>query len=336
MIDEEGKDRLNKPGKLPGKIIDRDFLVFVFFLLLSFCFWYLNGLSKELSAQIKYPVRYINPPKNRVLHGSLPAKLDFNIKGPGYSLIKLRLSGSRAPVIVDMSKLNYLINTESRTYNYYVLTSTLRDDFLQQLRADFEIIRILPDTLSFSFDLIESKRVPVIADFEVITDAEFFVKGKIEAEPDSIIITGPRPVIDTVSAVYTRHKSFSGIRQSFSRNIQIAGSKDFTISEKRVRITVPVEQYTEARMEIPVKIINVPDSLEIRLFPNVISVHLLVAVSDYKGIFESNITALIDYASVDPEKSNKLPVIITNIPSYANTVRYTPQELEYIVERKQK
>jgi len=336
MIDEGGKKRPTEPGKLPGKIIDRDFLVFVFFLLLSFCFWYLNGLSKELSVRIKYPVRYINPPKNRVLQGSLPPKLDFNIKGPGYSLIKLRLSGSRAPVLVDMSKLNFLINTESRTYNYYVLTSTLRDDFHQQLRADFEILRIQPDTLSFRFDLIESKKVPVIVDVEVLTDAEFFVKGKIETLPDSVIITGPRPVIDTVKVVYTKRRSFSGIRQSFSKNIQIAGSKDFSVSEKKVRMTVPVEQYTEARMEIPVKIINVPDSVEIRLFPNVISVHLLVAVSDYKGVYESNITALIDYASVDPAKSDKLPVMVTNIPAYANTVRYTPQELDYIVERKQK
>lgn len=333
---EEGKKRRKVPRKVHGKIIDRDFLVFVFFLLLSFSFWYLNGLSKELSAQIKYPVRYINPPKNRVLLGSLPPKLDLNIKGPGYSLIKLRLSGSRAPVVVDMSKLNYLINPGSRSYNYYVLTSTLKDDFHQQLRADFEILRIQPDTLSFSFDLIESKKVPVLPEIAVITETEFFVKGPIKSDPDSVIITGPRPVIDTVKFVRTRARNFSGIRQSFTKNVQIDGSKIFTVSEKRVKISVTVEQFTEARMEIPVKIINVPDSIEIRLFPNVVSVHLLVAVSDYKGIFESNISALIDYALIDPENTDKLPVIVTNIPTYANTVRYSPQELDYIVEKKQK
>lgn len=336
MTDEEGKKRHNVPRKVHGKIIDRDFLVFVFFLLLSFSFWYLNGLSKELSANINYPVRYINPPKNRVLLGSLPPKLALSIKGPGYSLIKLRLSGSRAPVVVDMSELNYMINPGSRTYNYYVLTSTLKNDFHQQLRADFEILRIQPDTLSFSFDLIESKKVPVVPDIEVITEAEFFVKGPIKTDPDSVIITGPRPVIDTVKFVRTRSRDFSGIRQTFSKNVQIDGSKIYSISEKKVKVTVNVEQFTEARLEIPVKIINVPDSIEIRLFPNVVSVHLLVAVSDYKGIFESNISALIDYSSIDPEMTEKLPVMVVNIPSYANTVRYTPQELDYIVEKKQK
>ena len=83
MTDEEGKKRHNVPRKVHGKIIDRDFLVFVFFLLLSFSFWYLNGLSKELSANINYPVRYINPPKNRVLLGSLPPKLALSIKEIG-------------------------------------------------------------------------------------------------------------------------------------------------------------------------------------------------------------------------------------------------------------
>jgi hypothetical protein len=335
MTDEEVRKRLKRMRKGRGKIIDRDFLVFAFFLILSFVFWYLNGLSKEVESQVKYPVRYINPPKDRVLLGSLPAKLDLYLKGPGYSLLKLKLSGSRAPVVVDMSKLNYIIIPESRSYNYYVLTSTLRDGFHKQLRADFEILRIMPDTLAFSFDLLRSKKVPVLPDVEVLTDKEFFVKGGPVSAPDSVIISGPRPVIDTIKFVKTKKRRFSGVNQSFTRTLPLMASKEYTISEKRVSISVPVEQYTEARLELPVRILNLPDSIEIRLFPDVVSVHLLVAISDYKGISESNISAIIDLSVVDLENSDKLPVIITNVPSYANTVRYSPQEIDFIIEKKQ-
>lgn len=335
MTDEEVRKRLKRIRKSRGKIIDRDFLVFLFFLILAFMFWYLNGLSKEIESEIKYPVRYINPPKDRVLLGSLPPKLVFYMKGPGYSLLKLKLSGSRAPVVVDMSKLNYLIIPESRSYNYYVLTSTLRDGFHKQLRADFEILRIKPDTLAFSFDLVRSKMVPVLPDVEVNTDKEFFVKS-IKSEPDSILISGPKPVIDTVSFVKTKSRSFSGVNQPLSRNMQLVTEKEYTISEKRVMVYIDVEQFTEARLELPIKIINKPDSIEIRLFPDVVNVHLLVAISDYKGIFESNISALIDYADVNPGTSDRMPVIITNVPPYANTVRYTPQEIDYIIEKSNK
>ena len=45
--------------------INRDVVVFAFFLFLSFGFWYLNSLGKEMEADIKYPVKYINIPKDR-------------------------------------------------------------------------------------------------------------------------------------------------------------------------------------------------------------------------------------------------------------------------------
>jgi len=333
MATEEGKKR-NLLTERIRRIIDRDFLVFVFFLLLSFSFWLLNGLGDELSSKIKYPVRFINPPDNRVLIGSLPSKLEFSVKGPGYTILKLKMSGSRAPVVVDMSTLNYLTNQGSRTYNYYVLTTGLKEDFSQQLRANIDIQRIQPDTLTFSFDLIESKKVPVIPIAEVLTDPEYFVNGKLSTEPDSITITGPRLIIDTVKFVMTKNLRYSGIKQSFTRNVSLVGSKQFLISDKKVKLIVPVDQFTEARLELPVKIINKPDSIEIRLFPNSVIVHLLVSVSDYKSVFESNISAIVDFASIDPEKSDKLPVIITSVPANTNTVKYTPQELDYIVEKR--
>ena len=57
------------------KFLNRELPVFAFFLLLSFVFWYLNELSKELEGTINYPVRYINPPKERIVTGELPAKI---------------------------------------------------------------------------------------------------------------------------------------------------------------------------------------------------------------------------------------------------------------------
>ena len=73
-----------------GRGIDRDVFIFSFFLLLSFIFWYLNSLEKDIDYNIKYPVRYINLPEERVLAEDLPTRLDLYLKGPGYSIIKLK------------------------------------------------------------------------------------------------------------------------------------------------------------------------------------------------------------------------------------------------------
>lgn len=313
---------------------ESDIFVFAFFLLLSFAFWYLNGLSNEIENQIRYPVRYVNPPRDRLLISNMPSRLGMTLRGPGYSLLKLRFSGSRAPLIIDLSKLNYRLLPDSDPESYFILTSSLTDQIHRQMRADFSILEILPDTLVFMFDRLGSKKVPVVADVEVVTDKDFFVSDKIGTDPDSIVITGPWPVIDSVKAVKTKNKKYTGISRSFSRVVQLEGARDYSISERKVSVVVPVEQFTEASLDLPVKLINKPDSLEIKLFPDEVNVRLLVAVSDYNAVLESNIQAVIDVGAVKIEGLEKLPVTIINVPRFARSLRYSPQEIDYLLERR--
>jgi hypothetical protein len=327
---EKGSTRDSLGG---GNTPERDVLVFGFFLVLSFVFWYLNGLSQVIENQIRYPVRYVNPPRNSVLVDNLPARLAMDLRGPGYSLLKLKLSGSRAPVVVDMNRLDLraLPGTEDGEVNY-VLASSLKESFHKQLHADFEILQISPDTLFFRFDRLGTKLVPVFPDIQIATDKEFFVKGEPASQPDSVFITGPIPIIDTVTMVKTKMKKYSGVAQSFSANLSLVGSKYYEISERKVKVSVLVEQFTEARMELPVKLLNLPDSIDIKMFPDNVSIRVLVAISDYKGIFESNIQAVVDLAAVNLSTIGKLPVTIINVPAYARSLMYTPQEIDFIIE----
>ncbi|MBM3420735.1 MAG: hypothetical protein FJY11_06330 [Bacteroidetes bacterium] len=315
----------------PG--VDRDIFVFVFFLALSFSFWYLNGLSKVIENTIRYPVRYINPPRDRVLASDMPPRLEMELRGPGYSILKLRLSGSRAPVIIDMSKIDFRVLRNRKLPDLqYILTADLNESFRHQLRADFSIVTIKPDTLFFRFDRLITKKVPVIAEVEVVTGPEFFVKGTPEAVPDSVYITGPAPAVDTVNFIKTRVKRFTGVSESFSSSVQIAGSRDFSISERRARVAINIERFTEARMELPVKIVNKPDSIDIKLFPDEVTVRALVAVSDYQGFFDSNIQVVVDLSVLRTVNTDKLPVSVVNVPAYARSVVFSPQELDYIIE----
>src|SRR5665648_243310 len=111
--------------KLMAKgFMNKDLPVFAFFLVLSFIFWYLNELSKDLEATIHYPVRYINPPKDRIIIGDLPRKMGMDVRGPGYSILKIKLSGSKAPVVIDFAKVSPK-REPGRVAGYYLVTSGL-------------------------------------------------------------------------------------------------------------------------------------------------------------------------------------------------------------------
>jgi hypothetical protein len=146
-----GRNKLMRKGE---RVINRDIAAFVFFLILSFILWYLNSLGKEIEAGINYPLKYTNIPKERVITDELPTELNLFLKGPGYSILKLKISGKNTPLIIDISKVNYKRTPGDRALNYYIVTSGLTKSLNVQMRSGCEITSIKPDTLFFTLEKV--------------------------------------------------------------------------------------------------------------------------------------------------------------------------------------
>jgi hypothetical protein len=325
---------LNKIIRKKIRVIIRDNLVFIFFLFISFTLWYLNYLEKDIEASISYPVRYINPPRDRVLNRGLPDKLNIDLKGPGYSILKLKLSGNRAPVVVDLSKVSYRRLPGSKPQSFYLISSGLIRSFTTQLRTDCEISTVKPDTIFFVFDRIISKNAPVIPSLDIVTERQYFIKGDITTDPDSVSVTGPRQIIDTITGIRTQKRKFRGLSETVNKSIPLVVSKEYILSDKRVIVNIPVEQYTEAEISVPVKIINIPDSIDIKIFPDAVNVKCLVALSDYKKIEEVPFDVVLDLKKVSLKSSVKLELEVHNIPPYITSLRFSPRLVDFIVEKK--
>jgi hypothetical protein len=325
---------LKKLKEKGGISINREVVVFSFFLLLAFIFWYLNSLEKTVEYNMRYPVRYINLPEERVLEVDLPASIDIYLKGPGYSMLKLKLAGNRSPVILDVSTINYRRVPGSRTFSYYIITTGLIPKLRNQLRTECEISSIKPDTLFFSFDRIITKKVQVTPQIEVSTEKQYLVKGNILAYPDTISITGPKRILDTINSVKTKFKKLRGVNETISKGFALVTPEGCTISSRKVTLTIPVEQFTEAEINVPVKILNCPDSITIKIFPDIVSVKCLVAIGDYKKFEEIPFEVVLDLAKADLNSSEKIPIGFRNIPPYVSSLRVTPSKVDFLIEKK--
>jgi hypothetical protein len=152
----KGEESIQKDNftKRKIKVINRDVAVFAFFLFLSFIFWYLNSLGKEIEADISYQIRYANIPKEKGKIVDPSTDLNLFLKGPGYSILKLKFSGNKAPVIIDFSKVSYKRAPGIKTLTYFIVTSGLTKSLNIQMRSGCEITSIKPDTLFFTFEKI--------------------------------------------------------------------------------------------------------------------------------------------------------------------------------------
>jgi hypothetical protein len=217
--------------------VNREVLIFIFFLILSSLFWYLNELGKDLEATINYPVRYINPPKDRVLTGNLPARIGLELEGPGYSILKMKLSGSRAPVVVDFSKISSK-RMAPKSPVYYLVSADMKESFTRQLHADFNLIGIKPDTLFFGFDKVVKRKMPVIPDIKVDVPRSF--KAIVVAEPDSVIVTGPKHILDSITGIKTKRRVFSRANETFKTSIILLEPEHLEVEQARVDLEITI------------------------------------------------------------------------------------------------
>lgn len=138
----------NPSGK--GSIrINRNIFVFLFFLLLSFIFWYLTSLSKEIDTTLKYPVSYTNVPGGSETAANLPSKLNLMFKGHGYAILRIKLSAKGHPLTIDFSEISYFMEQKSGSGKCYIVTAPLLTNFSTQLLQGARITSVKPDTIFF-------------------------------------------------------------------------------------------------------------------------------------------------------------------------------------------
>lgn len=305
----------------------------MFFLLISSILWLLNELSKNSNTTITCPVKYINLPKDKVLVRELPSRFELTIEAPGYTLLKYKLSNRLLPLIFDLNQYGFTIMGNSDNQKFFILTSRVRSGIARQLKSDVQILTIAPDSIIFEFGEIVRKRVPVVPDLRIEYAKQFMLTGEITIDPDTILVSGPDLIIDTIDRVYTRKESISGVNQSTTYSINLEEVKNVTFSAKKVSITIPVEQFTEAILDIPIERIHVPDSLVLKTFPGSVTLTCNVSLSNYEKLTPHQFRAVVDYEAIEKKLGNKLKVTIVKAPEYVRSIRFHPVNVEFIIEK---
>jgi YbbR domain-containing protein len=201
------------------------------------------------------------------------------------------------------------------------------------LRSDVKILDIFPDSLIFEFGEIVQKSVPVVPNLSINYEKQFMLAGEITTYPDSIIVSGPNFIIDTIKQVFTRFEMISEVNQSVTRNCNLEVMKNVTYSERKVMVNIPVEQFTESILDIPIEKIHVPDTLVLKTFPGSVKLTCNVSLTNYDKLTSHQFRAVVDFEGIENNLSNKLKVSIVKAPDYVRSVRFHPINVEYIIEK---
>jgi hypothetical protein len=312
--------------------LNKKVLIFFFFLLLSVVFWLLTALNKDYETSISYPVRYIRFPEDKVLVNEVPDRLDLTVNASGFTLLAYQLRSRLTPIIFDVNSFSPNRFRDDPS-SVYILTSYAQDGISRQLSSEIEILDIHPDSLIFTFAAKTSKRVPVVPVLDLGFEQQYMQVGPVILEPDSVIISGPEVIVDSIDRVTTEEFRKISINESFNDELRISPISRIDFDPKEIWLQVPVEKFTEASLSIPIEVLNLPDSLVLRTFPGKVNVTCQIGLSAYESLSEHLFRAVVDYAEIGTMLGNKLQVEIVKMPDFIQALNYTPKSVEYILEK---
>lgn len=302
--------------------------VYLFFLFISIIFWYLNALGKDYNTEFNFPLQYQNLPKGKVLANDLPANITIEVRGNGFQLLRYKLLSFVKKVKLDVNSFSPYLKSRN---NEYYLTSNYLQGYLKGHFKNIQINQVYPDTLMFYFTTVIDKRLPVKPVLSLKFAESYMLSGTVRAIPDSITISGPKALIDTMHLIFSEFKQVKDIKDTVFSSVKLEQLPKFIYPMNEVKLLIPAEKYTEIVYSIPVTVVNVPQGIEIKTFPATINVSFDVTLSKFDKINSGQFKIVADYNDINNlDASKKLKILLSKMPASVVNVKYSPKSVEYI------
>ena len=305
--------------------------MFSVFLLISASIWLLNALSKNYTTVIEYPLVYTDFPEDKVFVGEMPGNLDLQINSHGYALLRYKMFRKPVPISFKVSAFNLSRGQDSS--GAYILTRYLKDQIASQLPAELQLLQIKPDTLHFHFADLVTKMIKIKPDFIYTIDKQFTIKDNIILSPDSVEVSGPDLILDTMEFVYTERADLGELTRNYSDRVRLDKFTDLVYATSRVSCSIELERFTVLQLNVPIEVLNLPDSILLQTFPPSIKLNCKVGLSKYESIEGYPFKAQVDYEDIK-EGVAALEVSIQNLPHYLLGHEYYPKDVEFLKSRR--
>ena len=237
---------------------NRDFLVFLFFLSLSFIFWLSLTLNDTYEREFSIPVSVVDIPKNAVLTSDEVDTVKMTIRDKGIILVAYQYGDYLNRLRIPFK--NYTRNNGTG----HIPASELQKLVYQQLVSSSKIVSTKPEKLEFFYNYGTHKKVPVRWSGRVIPEELYFI-SRVDYQPDSVTVYASDEKLDSINMVYTEPLNYANFRDTLTIACNLAKVKGVKVVPERVKINFFTDVLTEENIEgVPIQGINLPEGKVLR------------------------------------------------------------------------
>ena len=302
---------------------DKKVKLFLIFLALSFFFWFLSKLSKEYTTTISFKTEFINQPKEKTIFTDKNLTLNITLKSSGFDLLK---NTFKKRIKIDLSDVK-------ETNGKIVLNPNDQITKIQeQLGNNIQIIHIEPEILKLDFGTLNTKKIKVIPNLSLNYKSGYYLSEPLKIIPDSIAISGPKEIIDTIRNIYTKELKLTDLDNDFNQTVLLKKNWNNKIkyNTEKIHISGKVEKNTEGEIILPIYIINTKGK-NVKTFEKNIKAKYKVSLKNYDKVKASDFKIICDYNRTKKDSLDYLIPEIQKKSEYVTEVEIHPKKIEFLI-----
>lgn len=295
-----------------------------FFVAVAALLWLVIKLSANYVVTEPLTLNMKDAPSDLIITNETQ-KINVTLSTSGFELLNYYFKpSSRRKVDISLEEVPLHKNSEG-TYSF-------SSSFAKEKVAKF--LTIEPNEVSFddnriilNMEQLDSVRVKVTPNLQLSYEKQYNRHGKIQVNPDSVTIYGPKNKLKSIDNIYTQSVEMKNINSNIDIDVPLQLEEMINTNTENINIKVFVEKYTEAIATVKV---NNTSQKKLRLFPDKVKVKYIVSLTDYNIINDKSFVINIDPADILPE-NNFLPVYLVDYPNNTKITSIEPKEVEYII-----
>lgn len=306
--------------------VNKQFLVFLFFLLLSGIFWLMMTLNDTYEQEIEVPVRVAGIPRNVVLTSAAVDTVRVTVRDKGWVLASYLYTDKMKPLHISF-----------KTYNRgkgrgTVILSDLKRLVEQAMQASSKVVSIKPEKLEFFYNNGQRKRVPVRWTGHVVPDQMFFISHVIYS-PDSVDVFASKEKLDSIRVMFTEQLDYTNFRDTLSIQCNLTHPADVKVVPERIKVNFITDVLTEETMaNIPIQCINLPEGKVLRTFPSKVKIHFVAGVSQIRSLHPEDFLVVADYQEIINRPQEKCSIYLRHVPHGVSRATLDIRQVDYLIE----
>jgi hypothetical protein len=319
--------------KKTGKSRKGQVYIFLICLCISAVIWLLIKLSRDYTTVRAYRIAYVNVPKDKLISGNPDSILFLTLRTNGYNLLLRKVFPRQEILNIDLGNLT--LRKSQHAWDANLITEDLREKITSQISRHERLTAITPSVLYFRFDKSFAVKVPVIPHVRTGFDKQYGLYGKMLFNPDSVTVSGPAELVKSITAAYSDTVGFSKLQGSKYATVALSLShnKLFRLSSNYIKLFIPVAEYTENLIELPVLSDSLSEGMQVKTYPEKVKVYYKVAAPDLKKVKAVDFVLGIETAKSRRQPQSKVRVNVIRQPAFVSISRIVPSRVEYIIIR---